>query len=140
MSLCNRGQAAEDTGAYSRHMKILSRRSFENGDREGTGVVTSRHALRTNSWTTDVETMENAIGRLTADRPLANDCQVVFFEIAGDDQLHVNVTHQRPAAAVDGWAGPARVPDGFVHNRRFGDISPNRMMRHIRDAIFAVSD
>ena len=119
-------------------MKILSRRSFDHGDREGAGVVTTRHTLRTNSWTANVATLETAIARLTADRPLANDCQVVFFEIAGDNQLHVNVTHQHPALAVAGWAGPARVPDGFVHNRRFGgDTTPNRMMRYIRDMIFA---
>ena len=119
-------------------MKILSRRSFDHGDREGAGVVTTRHTLRTNSWTANVATLETAIARLTAERPLANDCQVVFFEIAGDNQLHVNVTHQHPALAVDGWAGPARVPDGFVHNRRFGgDTTPNRMMRYIRDMIFA---
>jgi hypothetical protein len=120
------------------NMKILSRRSFENGDREGAGVVRARHTLRTNSWTADVATLESAIARLTADRPLADDCQVVFFEIAGDNQLHVNVTHRRAAIAVDGWAGPARVPDGFVHNRRFaGDTTTNRMMRHIRDMVFA---
>jgi hypothetical protein len=119
-------------------MKILSRRSFDHGNREGAGVVTTRHTLRTNSWTANVATLETAIARLTADRPLANDCQVVFFEIAGDNELHVNVTHQHPALAVDGWAGPARVPDGFVHNRRFGgDTTPNRMMRYIRDMIFA---
>lgn len=119
-------------------MKILSRRSFDHGDREGTGVVTTRHTLHTNSWTANVATLETAIARLTVDRPLANDCQVVFFEIPGDSQLHVNVTHQHPALAVDGWAGPASVPDGFVHNRRFGgDTTPNRMMRYIRDMIFA---
>src|SRR4029453_8276746 len=119
-------------------MKILSRRSFDHGDREGAGVVTTRPTRRTNSWTANVATLETAIARLTADRPLPNDCQVVFFEIAGDNELHVNVTHQHPALAVDGWAGPARVPDGFVHNRRFGgDTTPNRMMRYIRDMIFA---
>jgi hypothetical protein len=118
-------------------MKILSRRSFKNGDREGAGIITTRHALRTNSWTADVATMETAVGRLTLDRPLANDCQVVFFEIPGDDQLHVNVIHQRPAMAVRGWAGPARVPEGFVHNQRFGDTTPRRMIRRIRDMVFA---
>jgi len=118
-------------------MKILSRRSFAQGGREGAGVITTRHSLRTNSWTADVAVMETAVGRLTLDRPLADDCQVVFFEIPGDHQLHVNVIHQRPAMAVDGWAGPARVTDGFVHNRRFGDITTNRMMRYIRDMVFA---
>jgi hypothetical protein len=120
-------------------MKILSRRSFEKGGREGAGVVTTRHTLRTNSWTADVETLETAIGRLTVDRPIANDCQVVFFEIAGDDQLHVNVTHQHATVAVRGWAGPARLPDGFVHNRRFGDATPTQMIRQIRNMICAAS-
>jgi hypothetical protein len=120
-------------------MKILSRRSFEKGGREGPGVVTTRHTLRTKSWTADVETLETAIGRLTVDRPIANDCQVVFFEIAGDDQLHVNVTHQHPTVAVRGWAGPARLPDGFVHNRRFGDTTPTQMIRQIRNMICAAS-
>jgi hypothetical protein len=120
-------------------MKILSRRSFEKGGREGAGVVTTRHTLRTKSWTADVETLETAIGRLTVDRPIANDCQVVFFEIAGDDQLHVNVTHQHPTVAVRGWAGPARLPDGFVHNRRFGDTTPTQMIRQIRNMICAAS-
>jgi hypothetical protein len=118
-------------------MKILSRRSFAQGGREGAGVITTRHLLRTDSWTAAVAVMETAVGRLTVERPLADDCQVVFFEIAGDNQLHVNVTHRRPAMAVDGWAGPAKVTDGFVHNRRFGDVTPNRMMRYIRDMIFA---
>ena len=121
-------------------MKILSRRSFAHGGREGTGIITTRHSLRTNSWTADVATMETAVVRLTADRPLADNCQVVFFEIAGDNQLHVNVTHQHQAMSVDGWAGPARVTDGFVHNRRFGDITTNRMVRYIRDMIFAPPD
>ena len=120
-------------------MKILSRRSFEKGGREGAGVVTTRHTLRTSSWTADVETLETAIGQLSVDRPMSNDCQVVFFEIAGDDQLHVNVTHQRPTKSVRGWAGPAALPAGFVHNRRFGNTTPSRMIRQIRDMIWAAS-
>ena len=105
--------------------------------RIGARAVTTTHKLLTSSWTSDVEMLETAIGRFTAERPLANDCQVVFFEIAGDDQLHVNVTHQHPTMAVRGWAGPARLPDGFVHNRRFGDTPPGRMIRQIRDMVFA---
>ena len=38
-------------------MKILSRRSFAQGGREGAGVITTRHSLRTNSWTADVAAM-----------------------------------------------------------------------------------
>jgi len=114
--------------------------SFENGGREGARAVTTKHKLVTSRWTADVETLETAIGRFTADRPLTNDCHVVFFEIAGDGQLHVNVTHQHPTMAVRGWAGPARLPDGFVHNRRFGDTPTSQMVRHIRDMVFAVRD
>lgn len=108
-----------------------------NGGREGASAVTTRHKLLTSSWTSDVETLETAIGRFTADRPLANDCQVVFFEIPRDSHLHVNVTHEHQTMAVRGWAGPARLPDGFVHNRRFGDTPPNQIIRHIRDMVFA---
>jgi hypothetical protein len=120
-------------------MRILSRRSFENGAREGAGVVTTRHTLRTSAWTADVQTLETAIGGLTAEHPIANDCQVAFFEIAGDDQLHVNVIHRRPTMAVRGWAGPAKLPEGFVHNRRFGNTTPSRMIRHIREMVFAAA-
>jgi hypothetical protein len=102
-------------------------------------AVTSRHKLLTSSWTADVETFERAIGRFTLDRPLANDCHVVFFEVPGDGQLHVNVTHQHQTMAVRGWAGPARLPDGFLHNRRFDDTPPRQIIRHIRDMVFADS-
>ena len=100
-------------------------------------AVTTKHKLLTGSWTADVKTLETAIGRFTADRPLAHDCQVVLFEIAGDDELHVNVTHRHRTMAVPGWAGPGRLPEGFVHNRRFGDTPPDQMIRHIRDMVFA---
>src|SRR5438270_7889164 len=100
---------------------------------KGACRVTSTHRLLTGSWTVDVETMESAVGRFTVDRPLGNECQVVFFEIAGDNELHVNVTHRRATKAVAGWAGPARLPDGFVNNRRFGGTPPDRIIRHIRE-------
>jgi hypothetical protein len=105
---------------------------------EGAKAVTTTHTLLTSSWTADVEALETAIGRFTAHRRLANDCQIVFFEIAGDGQLHVNVTHQYSTMPVRGWAGPARLPGGFVHNRRFGDTPPIQIIRHIRDMVFAV--
>lgn len=111
--------------------------SIENGRRRGPMAITTKHTLRTGSWTADVEAMETAIGRFRADGPLTNGCQVVFFEIAGDGHLHVNVTHRYSTKEVRGWAGPARVPDGFVHNRTFGDTQPSQMIRHIRDMVFA---
>ena len=118
-------------------MKILSRRSFKNGGREDAAAVTTRHKLLTSSWTADVQALETAIGRFTADRPLTNDCQVVFFEIAGDGQLHVNVTHQHQTVAAKGWSGPGHLPDGFVHNRRFVDTPQSQMIRQIREMVFA---
>jgi hypothetical protein len=100
-------------------------------------VATTRHKLLTNSWTADVETLETGVGRFTSARPLLNHCQVVFFEIAGDDDLHVNVTHQHETIPVRGWAGPGRLPDGFVNNRRFGDTPPSTILRHVRDMVYA---
>ncbi len=100
-------------------------------------TVTSQQRLLTGAWTDDVRTLETAIGLFTANRPLANQCHVALFEIAGDRELHVNVTHHHETTAVHGWAGPARIPAGFVHNRRFGDTTPNTMIRQIRNMVFA---
>lgn len=100
-------------------------------------IATTRHRLLTDSWTDDVATLETAVGRFTSARPLLNTCQVVFFEIAGDDDLHVNVTHQHETIAVGGWAGPGRLPDGFVNNRRFGDTPPRAILKHVRNMVYA---
>ena len=100
-------------------------------------IATTRHKLLTNSWTADVETLEAGVERFTSDRPLLNRCQVVFFEISGDDDLHVNVTHQHETIPIRGWAGPGRLPDGFVHNRRFGNTAPSAILRHVRDMVYA---
>jgi hypothetical protein len=126
----------------SRQLRIGTRAhassgSYDNGDPEGASVITTDHKLLTRAWTTDVATLETAIGQFTERRPLTTDCHVVFFEIAGDDDLHVNVTHQHPTREVRGWAGPGRLPDGFVHNRRFGDAAPAQILRHIREIVFA---
>jgi hypothetical protein len=113
------------------------RGALDNSGTDDASVVTTNHKLLTSEWTADVATLETAIGHFTARRPLATDCHVVFFEIAGDGKLHVNVTHQHPTMDVLGWAGPARLPDGFVHNRRFGDAAPAQILRHIRKMVFA---
>jgi hypothetical protein len=105
--------------------------------RGGDKSVTSKHRLLTGAWTLDVQTLETAIGLFTANRPLSNECHVALFEIAGDRELHVNVTHHHRTEGVRGWAGPAHMPEGFVHNRRFGDTTPNTMIRQIRDMVFA---
>jgi hypothetical protein len=139
-----RERRARKERVMSRQLQIGSRGyyespadSFDNSGLDDARVVTTNHKLLTSAWTADVTTLETAIGQFTARRPLANPCHVVFFEIAGDGELHVNVTHQHPTTEVRGWAGPARLPDGFVHNRRFGDTAPAQMLRHIRDMVFA---
>jgi hypothetical protein len=108
-----------------------------SGLHKATAAVTTQHSLLTSSWTADVRALETAIGRFTAARPFAGNCQVVLFEIAGDDQLHVNVIHERSRAAVRGWSGPGVLPDGCVYNRRFGDATQAQIIRHIRDMVFA---
>jgi hypothetical protein len=101
-------------------------------------TITTTHKLLTRSWTTDVEALETAVGRFRTDHAPANDCQVVLFEIVRDAHLHVNVTHRYPTRSVPGWAGPASLPHGFVHNRRFSEGEPtDRIVRHVRDMVFA---
>jgi hypothetical protein len=100
-------------------------------------IAKTSHKLLTDSWTADVQTLETGVGRFTSDRPLLNHCRVVFFEIAGDDDLHVNVTHEHETVPVRGWAGPGRLTDGFVNNRKFGDTPPSTILRHVRDMVYA---
>jgi hypothetical protein len=100
-------------------------------------AITARHTLLTGSWDADVTSMERAIGRFKSDDRSKNACQVVFFEIVRDGHLHCNVTHTHPTKAVRGWAGPAAVAGGFVHNRTFANMSPSRMLRQIKDMVLA---
>jgi hypothetical protein len=103
-------------------------------------TITTTRNLLTDSWTADVEILEDAIQHFHADRARAQDCRVAFFEIARDRNLHVNVTHTHSTVAVSGWAGPANLPEGFVHNRTFGDMAPRQMIRHIREMVFAAAN
>jgi hypothetical protein len=99
--------------------------------------VTTTRNLLTQSWTADVDALERAIGRLASRRRLTNDCRVALFEVIGDGDLHVNVTHRHETQAPRGWAGPAVLPQGFVHNRTFGDMPPNQIASHIRQMVFS---
>ena len=99
--------------------------------------ITTTHKLRTRLWTADVERLETAIGGFKTKRGVTDDCQVALFEIDRDDYLHVNVTHHYVTRTAPGWAGPADLPGGFVFNRRFGNIRPRQIIRHIRDMVFA---
>jgi hypothetical protein len=106
-------------------------------DRRHTMAITTRRTLLTGAWTADVEILETAIGRFRAPAESKNDCQVALFEIARDGHLHVNVTHRHPTKEIRGWAGPATVADGFLHNRTFTHTPPSQMIRHIRNMVLA---
>jgi len=84
-------------------------------------------------WHADVARLEVAISQLTG--RAASASVVSFFELPCDSQLHVNVTHAHQTVGVKGWAGPAILPEGFVHNRRFEE--GQRILPHIRQMIFA---
>jgi len=99
--------------------------------------ITTTRNLRTRLWTADVDALEVAIGRLKSRGPLTDDCRVALFEVIGDGDLHVNVTHQHQTQAPKGWAGPAVLPQGFVHNRTFGDVPPNQIVRYIREMVYS---
>ena len=100
-------------------------------------TVTTTHKLLTDSWTADVEAVEKAVERFKTDRGPRNDCQVTLFEMVRDGHLHVNVTHKYQTESVPGWAGPAVLRNGFVHNRTFGDTRPADIIRHIRQMVLA---
>ena len=100
-------------------------------------MLKTKHKLISDSWTADVEALETAIGRFTEDRTHPNDCEVAFFEIEGDGRLHVNVTHRHQTTTATGWAGPASLREGFVHNRTFGETPPGQLLRAIRAMVLA---
>lgn len=95
------------------------------------------HSLLTDTWRADVDAMESAIRRFPAESLSAGQCHIAFFEIPRDKDLHVNVTHTQLTEPVSGWAGPADRPEGFVHNRRFDEVKPDRIVRIIGAMVFA---
>jgi len=107
------------------------------GHPERTGRLTSTRKLLSASWAADVEVIDTQIRRFQHEHPLAGDCAVAFFEIVADELLHVNVTHRLLTKVIRGWAGPAHTPEGFVTNRTFATISTTRIVRHVRDMVFA---
>jgi hypothetical protein len=100
-------------------------------------AIRTTQKLLTGSWTAEVATLETAVGHFNANGAMKNDCQVAFFEIVRDGHLHVNITHRYPTRTAYGWAGPASLPQGFVHNRTFGDTRPSQIIRHVREMVFA---
>jgi len=105
------------------------------------GGVRTRHATLTNNtfaggrWNAEVQQLELAIAQMTRTRPVTNECRISFFELAGDPDLHVNVTQASRTVPVIGWSGPAAIEGGFVHNRRFRD--ERAVLGRIRDVMFA---
>jgi len=99
--------------------------------------ITTTNNLLTGSWAADVTSIQAAIGRFKSSRRPSNDCRVAFFEIAHDGHLHVNVTHQHQTREIEGWDGPARLPQGFVHNRVFENVPAGQIIRNIRAMVFA---
>jgi hypothetical protein len=99
--------------------------------------LTITRKLLTESWTADVEAVEAAIVRFGENRAVTNDCQVVLFETGRDDYLHVNVTHKHETRTAPGWAGPARLLAGFVHNRRFRDARTTAIIGSVREMVYA---
>ena len=102
-------------------------------------AITANHTLLTAFWTADVAAFEAAIGRFTKGAPSNIDCRITFFEVAGDQRLHVNVIHKSLTKEVSGWAGPGDTTDGFVHNRTFARAPRYRVLREIREMVFAAS-
>jgi hypothetical protein len=100
-------------------------------------AIVANHALLTGVWTLDVKALEEAIGRLKTDAQAKSACRVTFFEVAGDQQLHVNITHRSATASVDGWAGPAKTSEGVVYNRTFGRMPRYQLLRQLKHMIFA---
>ena len=101
-----------------------------------TPALTANHALLTGAWTVDVKALEEALGRLEMDGA-GSDCRVTFFEVAGDQHLHVNVTHRLATAGVDGWAGPSTTADGVLYNRMFSRMPRYQLLRQLKHMIFA---
>jgi hypothetical protein len=103
-------------------------------------AITTAHKLLTDSWTGDVEFVETAVRRFRKEHVPGNDCHIVLFEILRDSHLHVNVIHSYQTKSVPGWAGPAKLPQGYVHNRAFSEAqSTERIVGHIREMIFAAA-
>jgi hypothetical protein len=100
-------------------------------------TVKTEQKLLTNAWIDDVGRVVTQIRGFAPRRGVPNGCRVVLFELAGDRDLHVNVTHEHHTTSPAGWAGPGIIPDGFVHNRRFDCTQSKQIARHIQTMICA---
>ena len=99
--------------------------------------ITTKHQLLTGCWAVEVTQIQKAIEGLSDAGTLNNDCGVTLFEMEGDRDLHVNVTHKHRTLSLKGWAGPGHTVEGFVHNRRFAVAPPELIARQIRAMVGA---
>src|SRR5215212_9655711 len=99
--------------------------------------VTAEQKLLTNVWKDDVGVALTAIRGFEKLRPLRAPCRIVLFELAGDRELHVNVTHAQHTTSPAGWSGPGVTEAGIVHNRRFDCTESSSIARHIRQMVYA---
>lgn len=97
--------------------------------------MNSHHTLLTDAWTAEVQTIEKGISDFAV--PPSRQYHVSLFELDGDPQLHVNVTHKEETKGVHGWSGPGVSANGFIRNRRFGDMPTEEILRSIRQMVFA---
>ena len=95
----------------------------------------SHHALLTDAWTAEVQTLERGIDAFAT--PPVSGYHVSLFEMAGDQHLHVNVTHTEETKRVKGWLGPGVSADGFIYSRRFESTEMPSILRSIRQIVFA---
>lgn len=95
----------------------------------------SHHALLTNAWTVDVQTLERRIGEF--ETPPLSRYHVALFEMDGDPHLHVNVTHGEEAERVRGWMGPGVSAEGFIYSRRFEPAETASILGSIHAMVFA---
>jgi hypothetical protein len=100
-------------------------------------AILTKRALLTTAWTADVKVLQAALSRCKVDGRLDAGCEVAFFEVAGDSQLHVNVIHARPTLNMTGWKGPHRATGGLTHNRTFNRMARYQILREIREMVFA---
>ena len=70
---------------------------------------------------------------------MSSGCRVTFFEVEGDQDLHVNVTRRSARGGVHGWAGPGTTSGGSVYNRTFSRMPRYQVLRQIKDVVFAAS-
>ena len=97
-----------------------------------------QHTLLTDAWAADVKMLETGIRQFGPSPAPGNECHVSIFEMAGDPDLHFNVTHAHQTKSVKGWAGPGVSAGGFVHNRTFDSAaSTDKILHDVRLMVFA---